>query len=246
MKFLIAFFCLVSTFSSLAAQELITNGDFEAGNVSFGSDLLFDSSPPFINFNGQYAIGNNSSDWSPTPGNWADLPDHTTGKGLMQIATPAFGEDRVWFQTVTVKPNSTYRFRGWAAHVTNTNPAILSINAGSTSIGVFDLSIPPPATWAQFDFVWESHNQTVVELSITDLQTTGSGNDFTLDDLSFAIDNEDLIGDANCDGEVNLLDVAPFVEAISTGVFILKADVNQDGSVDLLDVAPFVDLLTGG
>ena len=55
-----------------------------------------------------------------------------------------------------------------------------------------------------------------------------------------------ILGDVNCDGNVNLLDVAPFVEAISTGDFSVKSDVNQDGFVNLLDVAPFVDLLAGG
>ena len=55
-----------------------------------------------------------------------------------------------------------------------------------------------------------------------------------------------VLGDVNCDGEVNLLDVAPFVDLISAGGFSVKADINEDGSVNLLDVAPFVALLSGG
>lgn len=55
-----------------------------------------------------------------------------------------------------------------------------------------------------------------------------------------------ILGDVNCDNEVNLLDVAPFVELITNSQFSEKADVNTDGNVDLLDVQPFVDLLTGG
>ena len=55
----------------------------------------------------------------------------------------------------------------------------------------------------------------------------------------------DILGDVNCDGEVNLLDVAPFVALVSTGGFSNKADINQDGEVNLLDVAPFVALLAG-
>ena len=55
-----------------------------------------------------------------------------------------------------------------------------------------------------------------------------------------------LVGDVNCDGSINLLDVAPFVGFVSSGEFNEKADINGDGSVDLLDVAPFVDLLTAG
>ncbi|MEM9411500.1 MAG: dockerin type I domain-containing protein [Planctomycetota bacterium] len=55
----------------------------------------------------------------------------------------------------------------------------------------------------------------------------------------------DIPGDVNCDGIVDLLDVAPFIDLLTTGKFISKADLNKDGSVDLLDVGPFVDLLAG-
>lgn len=51
------------------------------------------------------------------------------------------------------------------------------------------------------------------------------------------------LGDVNLDQVVNLLDVAPFVELISSGKFLSQADINQDGEVNLLDVAPFVELL---
>ncbi|MEM9413356.1 MAG: dockerin type I domain-containing protein, partial [Planctomycetota bacterium] len=53
------------------------------------------------------------------------------------------------------------------------------------------------------------------------------------------------LGDVNCDGIVNLLDVAPFVDRVLSGMFDAKADINDDGQVNLLDVAPFVQLLTG-
>ena len=52
-------------------------------------------------------------------------------------------------------------------------------------------------------------------------------------------------GDVNQDGVVNLLDVQPFVVAVSGGKFVPEADVNCDGTVDLLDVGPFVALLAG-
>ena len=54
----------------------------------------------------------------------------------------------------------------------------------------------------------------------------------------------ELLGDLNGDGAVNLLDVGPFVEAVSSGSFIPAADINGDGSVNLLDVGPFIDLLS--
>ena len=54
-----------------------------------------------------------------------------------------------------------------------------------------------------------------------------------------------LLGDINCDGSIDLLDVAPFVDMLAAGTFSEKADINQDGSFDLLDVQPFVNLLAG-
>ncbi len=54
-----------------------------------------------------------------------------------------------------------------------------------------------------------------------------------------------LLGDVNQDGVVNLLDVMPFVDALSSATFIDEADMNQDGLVNLLDVQPFVAALSG-
>lgn len=58
--------------------------------------------------------------------------------------------------------------------------------------------------------------------------------------------NMGVVGDMNCDSNVNLLDVAPFIEALSNGEFVFEADTNQDGAVNLLDVGGFITLLTGG
>lgn len=63
-----------------------------------------------------------------------------------------------------------------------------------------------------------------------------------MDNLSFlAI----VLGDVNCDGVANLLDVGPFVDLLSSGAASVNADINGDGVVDLLDVGGFVDILSG-
>ncbi len=54
-----------------------------------------------------------------------------------------------------------------------------------------------------------------------------------------------ILGDVNGDGTVDLLDVSPFVNAVTNGTYIIQADMNCDGAVDLLDVNLFVELLTG-
>jgi hypothetical protein len=50
----------------------------------------------------------------------------------------------------------------------------------------------------------------------------------------------------NLDGEVNGLDVDPFVNLLLTGTYQCEADVNKDGEVNGLDVDPFVEILVGG
>ena len=59
------------------------------------------------------------------------------------------------------------------------------------------------------------------------------------------VESSVLLGDVNMDGAINLLDVGPFVGAVSNGTYIAEADVNQDGFVNLLDVDPFIELLAG-
>jgi hypothetical protein len=73
-----------------------------------------------------------------------------------------------------------------------------------------------------------------------------TGDNFTLTG-GFWVGDADaiLLGDVNLDGFVNLLDVAPFIDRITTGKYQAEADTNQDGFVNLLDVQPFVALLTG-
>ena len=54
-----------------------------------------------------------------------------------------------------------------------------------------------------------------------------------------------LLGDMNFDGVVDLIDIGPFVQLISSGNFMANGDINEDGAIDLNDIAPFVELLTG-
>ena len=54
-----------------------------------------------------------------------------------------------------------------------------------------------------------------------------------------------LMGDANLDGSVNLLDVVPFINLITSSEYEPRVDANFDSDVNLLDVGAFVELLTG-
>lgn len=53
-----------------------------------------------------------------------------------------------------------------------------------------------------------------------------------------------VLGDVNCDGAVDFLDIGPFIALLSSGGFLDKADINQSGAVDFLDIGPFIALLS--
>ena len=55
-----------------------------------------------------------------------------------------------------------------------------------------------------------------------------------------------LLGDVNLDGEVNGLDVDPFVDVLLNGPYQAEADMNEDQVVNGLDVDPFVAAVVGG
>ena len=52
-----------------------------------------------------------------------------------------------------------------------------------------------------------------------------------------------LLGDCNLDGEVNFLDISPFVRTLTTSTYLEQADMNQDGVVNFLDISRFVSIL---
>jgi hypothetical protein len=65
-------------------------------------------------------------------------------------------------------------------------------------------------------------------------------------DVMDSIPDLTLLGDVNLDGEVNGLDVDPFVDVLLNGPYQAEADMNVDQVVNGLDVDPFVAAVVGG
>lgn len=183
----------VSSANASIAQELVTNGDFSAGNTGFTSTYTWrtNSAPGSMYPENTYTVY-----WDPnyTHSNFWGR-DHTTNNGNMMIingsgTTPP---PAVWQTVVNVQPNTDYYFSAWAISLNSVGPfANLQFKVNGVQVGTTTGPLParpnnnnPPYNWKRFYGSWNSGSSTTATVTIIDLETAAGGNDFALDDISF-------------------------------------------------------------
>lgn len=176
--------CTVTDFGTTG--ELVVNGDFSMGTTGFTSDYVpgFGGTYGLLSAAGTYAVSTNPQ---LTHVNFQSFGDHTTGSGSMLVVNGAQILDQsVWCETVNVTPNTDYAFSAWIASAVASNPAELIFAINGVTIG--DPLLAPFATgqWVNFYSVWNSGSNTTATICITNQNALDSGNDFALDDISFA------------------------------------------------------------
>jgi gliding motility-associated-like protein len=167
--------------AEIAGTNLITNGDFSAGNSGFTSGYVY------ANLNvteGQYFVGTSPQSWNASLSNCGD---HTTGNGRMLLVNGAPVADvNVWKQTIAVTPNTNYAFSTWIQALWPPNPAQLQFSINGKAVGTTITATLPTCTWTQFYTTWNSGNNSSAVISIVNKNIQVQGNDFALDDISFA------------------------------------------------------------
>ncbi len=160
-----------------SAGSSVVNGDFSSGDTGFTSDY---AAGVGLGAPQTYAVGSDPSTFNA----WPHMGDHTTGTGLMMIVNGATtANQRVWSETLSVTPNSSYAFSMWVASLYS-DPALLRLSVNGTTIG----AEPAPSAigvWRQIVAPWQSSSATTAVLSITDDNLDYGGNDFALDDIVF-------------------------------------------------------------
>lgn len=167
--------------AAVTGNNLIKNGDFSQGNTDFTSQYNYASSNLT---EGQYFIGADPQSWN---GGLGNCKDHTSGNGnMMMINGSPVPDVNVWKQTVTVSPNTTYVFSTWIEALWEPNPAQLKFSINGQDIGSPITASLPTCSWTQFYTVWNSGSNTTAIISIVNKNILVQGNDFALDDISFA------------------------------------------------------------
>ncbi len=167
------------TVTSLIPQNLIVNPKFDFSNSGFTNDYLWLTtaiSPT------HFGIGTNPTVYS---GTYSAIGDHTTGTGNMMVVDGHTAAGKAcWRESILVSPSSYYDFSAWVAALTGSSYPNIAFYINGTQIGT---TFTPTATgvWQQFRNTWYSGGASQADISIVDLNTTTTSNDFALDDIAF-------------------------------------------------------------
>lgn len=165
--------------TSVGASELVTNGDFSAGNTGFDTTYSFHA---YDAAKGTYNIDINASTLC---GCWANLADHTTGTGKYMIVDGATSGADFFDETVAVVANTNYTLSYWAAQLGGGPQATFAALVNGTQVS--DIFTPASdAIWHQFSYTFNSGSATTLTLGLRDLAQGTQYNDFGIDDVSLA------------------------------------------------------------
>lgn len=174
------------------AQNLVTNGDFEAGNSGFTSQYSY--SPGGNSTEGQYTVRSNPFPWN---GLFLSRGDHTTGTGLMYVGNGAPVAGQVVWQSgpIAISALTTYFFEAFTMNVcctpnytgVNSDPNFtfrISLNGGAaTDLATLTIPANQSGAWFGLSTSFGSGSATSVQLSLINANTTAGGNDFAVDDI---------------------------------------------------------------
>jgi hypothetical protein len=184
---------ILAAAGSASAAELLTNGDFNAGNTGFSSGYAY-SPPDGTGMNlwpeGTYDVTTNPNLDHPL---FASFGDHTTGQGEMMVINGSGAPDTIiWSEGTDAKPllgapNTAYDFSFWVASVYPLSPADLQLwvkgakvdgvtfqaQGGEDHLGV----------WQEFSYAGVSGAGGLQSIALSNLNLEPSGNDFALDDM---------------------------------------------------------------
>ena len=245
----------------VVGQNLILNGDFEEGQTGLEPEIpqwQTEGTPSVaipggVNINGNFIIGEGTPA-SPTGGQFAVLRNSPASKeplpeGVIQTLTELIpGEEYV--VTLSQTNAGWVDFRPGFPNQTGPGYFVVTFAGKSQETPTMVFEGFGSQTWQTLELTFtateNSHQLRVDAAGFVPGSPPSETGRLGIDGISVSLVEDVILGDVNCDGEVNLLDVAPFVDAISSGNYNAKADCNQDGSVNLLDVDPFIAILSGG
>ncbi len=165
-------------------EELLTNGDFEAGNTGFTSEYTYISvaGDDALSEENNYAIGINPKNYN------TDWVDCTNGTNVFIANGSNVDNQKVYSTTATINPNTYYSLSFKATNIADIEDSeklskfMLSVN--DEMLGG-DMSVEATqCDWKSFDRIYYSDDNTTANIDILSKTTASNGNDFAIDDIS--------------------------------------------------------------
>ena len=184
---------ILAAAGSASATELLTNGDFSAGNTGFSSGYVY--SPPNGQGNNLWPEGTYDVTTNPNLDHplFASFGDHTTGQGEMMVINGASEPDTiVWSEGTAGAPllgaaNTAYNFSFWVASVYPLSPADLQLWVNGAAVNGVTFQAQGGddhlGVWQQFSYAGVSGAGGLKSIALSNLNLEPSGNDFALDDM---------------------------------------------------------------
>jgi len=193
-----------ATANFVNGSNLVANGTFEGGITGYNGGTSgfmseYTSKDPnggnqILNSKGTYTVVATPNSVNSLFGNFSN---HTPSTGTLQMVVNGASNAgvKVWYETVTVTPNTNYQFTYWiqsVASLPDGSPSILQFYltgnvAARVAVGPVSTAIATGGQWKQFIYNWYSGSNTSVMLALENQQTSSlaNGNCFALDDIVF-------------------------------------------------------------
>ena len=185
MKYTIAAAAALFAAAAAPAAELVTNGNFSAGNSGFTTTYGPLGSP---SNQGSIAITTNPNSLCNC---FVSIGDHTSGTGNMLLVDGAAGNTGAfWTQTFAVVANSAYSLSFWASNAGTAGQRPI-VRATINGVDVLNSGLLPystgntASTWQGYAAAFNSGAATSVTLSFFSDAQVYAYNDFVIDDISF-------------------------------------------------------------
>src|SRR5205085_2969923 len=127
--------------------ELVTNGNFQSGNLGFTSSYGYSSN---LVPEGLYYVTSNAAFTHYAFYGY----DHTSGAAhtgnYMIVNGSGVPNTLVWGQNIIVEPNTTYYFSSWVQNVDGGSPALLQFSINNVQLGAIFPVPSPNFTWTRF------------------------------------------------------------------------------------------------
>ena len=196
-KLLLALGALGLAAQAQAATNLITNGDFEAGNTDFTSDYSYVPSAltngSSLYTEGTYTVGTDANLYHNL---WVSRTDHTSGAGnylIVNGSTSNVGDKDVWKSDSIALAPGIYDFSAYFTDICCTaasgvvdSPAVLTFltNNGVQTVGLGTSTVGTTGMWLQGSATLTVLANTTAQVSLRNASSVSSGNDFGIDDIS--------------------------------------------------------------